>query len=101
MKVLRVVQKSFDSIGISSKRESFNQITLAIIFMSVSGISSLFTYFFRKANTAQEYMEFIYFATATTGTLLSGASTVFLTKKKLFSFIDSVDELFNESKSNF
>lgn len=100
MKILRVVQRNFDFIGISPNREFLNQKVLTIIFVSVSGMSSLFIFFFHEANTAQEYMEFIYIVTAAIGTSLSAANTVFFVKKKLFSFIDSVDGHFNESKSN-
>lgn len=99
MKTLQVVRNLFDSMGLSSKLEPFNKLTLTILVVAALGISSQWIFLFHEADNSQEYMESIYVATCCTGVFLSFTSTIFITKK-LFSFIDSVDKLFNESKWN-
>lgn len=97
MKTLQVVRKLSNSMGFSSKLEPFNQLTLTILVVAASGISSQWIFLFHEADNSQQYMESIYVATCCTGVFLSFTSTIFTTKK-LFSFINSVDDLFNESK---
>lgn len=100
MRVLQVVQKCFDAMGLSPKRDQFNPITSIILVLATSGVGLQWIFFFHEADSSQEYMESIYVATACSGALISFASTVFI-RKQLFSFIGSVDELFNGSKGNF
>lgn len=97
MGVFQVVQKSFESMGISPCRNPINNKTLTIMFISFSGISLLGLYVSLIANSAQEYVKCIYILTATVGTFLSAVTTL-LTKSKLFSFIGRIDNVFNERK---
>lgn len=99
MRVLQVVQKCFDSMGFSPKQEQFNQTTSIILVLAISGIGLQWMFFFLESDSSQEYMESIYVATGCSGAVISFASTIFI-RKQLFSFIDSVDEVFNESKGN-
>lgn len=97
MRVLQAVQKSFDRMGFSPKQERFNHLALGILVTNITGTSLQWIFLFRVANSSQEYMESVYFVTATTCIDLSFAHTIFITKK-LFSLIDTIDELFNERK---
>lgn len=97
MRVLQVVQKSFDRMGFSPKRERFNQRALDILVMDITGTSLQWIFLFRVADSSQEYMESVYVVTATTCITLSFAHTIFITKK-FFSIIGTLDELVNERK---
>lgn len=100
MRALVVVQKCFDLMGISSKREQLNHITLSVLIIGGLAISLEWMYLILEADSSQEYMESIYVVTASTGIFFSFASTIFI-EKKIFSFIDGIDDILIESKSNF
>lgn len=97
MKIFQVVQKNFDLVGINSERKPFNRITSNTLVIVLLGVSSQWIFLFCEANSSQELMESIYVVTATTGILVSLTSAI-LNTKKMFSLINSVDELFIESK---
>lgn len=97
MQTLQAVQKSFDSLGFSPKLKQFNYKISGISVISFLGIILLWIYLLHEADSSQEYMESIYIVTACSGIFLSFASTVFF-KEELFSFINSFNELTNESK---
>lgn len=98
MQTLREVQKSFNSLGFSRDQGPLNYRNLSILVSTFLGIVLLWMFIIYEADSAQKYMKSIYVATAATGTFLSFASTIFVTKK-LFSLINSIDEFSTEGKS--
>lgn len=100
MQVFQAVQKTFDWMGISPKLKPFNRITSSILAIVIPPYIFLWIFLLHDADNSQEYMESSYAVMTCTGMFLSSASTI-LIKRKLFSFIDSFDELVNESKLNF
>lgn len=99
MQTLQVVQRNFNSFGLSPNREPINRTILIVLILGFLGISMQWIFFFHGANSPQELMETIYVVTACTGIFLSFTSTIFTTTG-LFSFINSFDELTNERKWN-
>lgn len=97
MQFLQVVQNSFDSLGLSPKRERFNRLTVGLLIWGFVGVCWEFIFIFYEANSSQERMESIYIQTGCAGTLLSYATTIIM-KTELFVFINNFDELTNESK---
>lgn len=97
MSILQEVQKSLKAIGFSPKLEPFNHRISSIFVISFSGVISQWIFLIYEADSGQEYMESIYVATACTGVLLSFSNTI-LSTKKIFLFINSIDEFINESK---
>lgn len=97
MNIYQEVQTNFESVGFSPKLSPFNHKTLGFLvttsFMIILGLIFLI----HEADSAQLYMESIYSLTACIGVFLSFANLIFITKK-LFSFIESMDKIINESK---
>lgn len=97
MKVLQAVQNGFISMGFNPKSERFNHILLTNIAVTMLPFHSLWIYLFYEANNSQEYMEVVYFIAGSTCIAFSASNTIFI-KEKLFSFINFIDGLANESK---
>lgn len=100
MQTLLKVQKSFTWIGFDPKLEPFNRRVVQILVITFSAIISLWIYFIRVPDTAQEYMESIFIVSTCTSVFLSFMSAI-LNMEKLFSFIKGVDEFLTERKLNF
>lgn len=96
MNILQAVQNSFVSMGFNPNSEPLNHILLRTLSISAVGLTSLWIFLLHEAHSPQEYMESIYFVTAGSGIFLSALSIVLLTME-LFSFIDRLDELANQS----
>lgn len=99
MQILQVVQISFYSIGFSPKLKPLNHRNLSILGISFPGVILELISLICEANGAQEYMESVYIITVCSGVLLAYASTI-VVMKKLFSFIEAINEFFNEGWSN-
>lgn len=97
MRTLQEVQTSFDWMGFNPKLKPFNHKIRAILAITIPAVISQWKFLVHDANNAREYMESIYIVSVCSGVFLCFASTIFITKK-LFAFINSVDELMNESK---
>lgn len=97
MRVLQVVQKSFDSIGFDPKLKPFNRIILSMMAIHLLNTFSLWIFLLLGANSSHEFMESIYITSCYSGIFLSAANVIF-TREELFSVINMTDGIFNESK---
>lgn len=97
MQTLQEVQKSFHSIGFSPELKPFNQRILAILAIIFASVILEFTYLIHEADSAQKFMESIYVTTVTIGSFFCFANASFI-MEEIFSFIDSSNETFRESK---
>lgn len=98
MQLLQEVRNSFDSMGFSPKSDQLSHKFLNNFIINFSGYILLWIYLLRDANSSLQYMESIYMITVCSCIFLSAVSTVFL-QDELFLFIDTLNSLFNESKS--
>lgn len=97
MQIFQVLRKNCDSMGVSSKLTSFNKKLLSIIVINFPLYFLHWIYLLHEANSPQEYIGSIYVINARSTIFLSILSTAFVSEK-LFSFIDGIDELVNESE---
>lgn len=100
MQYLQEVQKMFNLVGFSPKLKPLNRRILVTLVLTFSALILMWIFLIQEADGAHENIESIYFVSASSSIFLCFASTI-LTKEKLFSFIDSLDEFFNERKSKF
>lgn len=98
MPIFQTVQKTFDSVGLNPKLDPLNRKLLSILITNFMAIILQLIYLLHVADSSQQYLECIYVVTVGSGILLSIASTI-LIRDKLFLYIDTLDEVFNESKS--
>lgn len=96
MQTLQVVQKNFNSLGFDPKLEPFNRTVLSFLILAFSGISLQWIFLFHGADSSQKHMETISIASGCTAIILSFTATIFISTE-LFSFINSFDDLTNES----
>lgn len=97
MRVLQVVQTNIESLGLSPTLEPFNRQVLGVLTVDVLGDTLLWIFLLHDAESSKEYMTSISYINAFSNIILSRVSTIFVTKK-IFSFLDGVNELVNESK---
>lgn len=95
MRTLQVVQKKFESLGLRPEQELFNRTIMGSLINAFLGIALEWIFLFYKAASSQEYMASIYLVNVCSGTFISAICTV-INRDKLFSFIDSVNEIFNK-----
>lgn len=98
MKLLQIVKKNFEFLGIGSKRSFSNNIKSVIAILIFSLSTSLGTVFLLfEANTFLEYTTNIYVTTTTFGALVEFISILFQ-KKNLFKLIDEMENFVDTSE---
>lgn len=99
MKVLQVTQKGIAIAGINSDQHRFNRKTLFCLFVFGLCITSQCVFIFRTANNFIEYTDCVYKTGTTISIAVCYTSLVFY-KKKLFSFINDIEEIANKSEQS-
>lgn len=84
-------------MGFDPQFKPFNRRTSSILALTFTAVLLMWIYLIYEADTDQEYMESMYFVSVCSGIFLSFASSAFFTKK-LYSFIDGIQENFNMSE---
>lgn len=97
MQILQEVQKCFVSMGIDPKLKLFNLRNLSVLIITSLGIMLVSLFLLLEAKSGVEYMEAAYVVIAFTGSLVSFACTILITKE-IFSYIKAYNEYLNECK---
>lgn len=97
MPVLQAVKKAFDEMGFSPELEPLNHRYLRSITIIIPCLIFAWKSLVYEISNAQEYMESLYVVSIGTATLLAYVSTVLITKK-LYFFLDAIDEIFKKGK---